>query len=297
MISPAAEIEVGEGLIRSLLVEQHPDLADLPVTEVDSGWDNALWRIGDDLLARLPRRQIAVPLTINEQRWLPELAQTLPLPVPVPVRIGRPSDAFPWPWSVVQWIEGHPGDRAEIIQPEETACRLGRFLRALHQEAPSNAPTNPYRGVPLAERAPDFERWLSQIGSRVDHRALRRVWDRALGAGQWSRPPAWIHGDLHPANTIVEHGALTAVIDFGDICAGDPATDLAGAWMLLPYNQLATFAAVYGGVDLELEQRTLGWVVLFALMQIAIGIDDRPTYGVVGHSALVKAIERSEGVS
>jgi hypothetical protein len=83
------------------------------------------------------------------------------------------------------------------------------------------------------------------------------------------------------------------VIDFGDICAADPATDLAGAWMLLPAPSLTTFAATYGGIDPELERRTLGWVVWFALMLIVIGDDGRPSYRLVGESALAKAIVRS----
>lgn len=295
MVSPAAEISVGEGDVRALLAEQHPDLSRLPLKELDAGWDNTLWRLGDDLLVRLPRRRVAVQLALNEQRWLPTIAARLPLPVPVPLRTGRPSERFPWPWSIVRWLDGDPGDRVRLTDPEESARRLGRFLRALHHDAPSDAPKNPYRGLPLVDHAPAFETRLAEAGSRVGYAVTRAVWDRALGASPWSGPPVWLHGDLHPANVLVEHGALSAVIDFGDICAGDPATDLAGAWMLLPASSLPTFAATYGGIDRDLERRTLGWVVWFALMLVVIGDDGRPTYKVVGESALVKAIARSDG--
>lgn len=289
---PVAEVDVDEHAVRSLLAEQHSDLADLPLARVDAGWDNALWRLGRDLVVRLPRREVAVHLAINEQRWLPVLAPRLPLPVPVPVRIGRPGAAFPWPWSVVCWVHGQPGDRPQITEPEESARRLGRFLRSLHHDAPADAPRNPFRTVPLVQRAPTFETLLAEGGASIDRQATQAVWDRALGAAAWSEPPVWIHGDLHPANVLVEHGALAAVIDFGDVCAGDPATDLAGAWMLLPADVMPTFAASYGGIDPDLEHRTLGWAVLFALMLVSIGDDGRPSYKAVGESALAKAVER-----
>jgi len=227
--SPAAEISVDEPVLLALLSDQHPDLAHLPLAEHDAGWDNTLWRLGDDLLIRLPRRRVAARLTRNEQRWLPALAAQLPLPVPVPLRVGRPSEAFPWPWSVVPWLQGIPGDRARLTATEESARRLGRFLRALHHEAPVEAPQNPYRGIALIDRTPAFETLLAELGPGIDQLATRRVWDRALGAGPWRGLPVWLHGDLHPANVLVDHGTLSAVIDFGDVCAGDPATDLAGA--------------------------------------------------------------------
>ena len=296
MASPAAEIDLAEPRLRSLLAAQHADLADLPLAELDAGWDNMLWRLGDELLFRLPRRRTAAPLLLNEQRWLPEIAPRLPLPVPVPVRVGRPSEEFPWPWSVVPWLHGTPGDRATLTDPDESARRLGLFLLSLHEEAPVDAPRNPHRSVTLAQRTLDFEARLTDLAPGIDQRAARRVWDRALSARPSTLPPVWIHGDLHPANVLVERGALCAVLDFGDVCAGDPATDLAGAWLLLPAAAQSTFAATYGAVDPDLERRTLGWAILFALMQIAIGNDGRPTYKRVGESALARAVEGSDAV-
>ena len=287
---PAAEVDLDEPELRALLTEQHPDLAGLPLTRLDEGWDNVLWRLGPGLLVRAPRRQAAASLAVNEQRWLPELAPRLPLPVPVPVRVGRPGAAFPWSWSVVRWLPGTPGDRAQLGQPEESARRLGLFLRSLHQAAPVDAPRNPYRGLPLVQRAPLFEARFAELGSSIDRSATRRVWDRALAARQWTESPVWLHGDLHPANVLVELGTLSAVIDFGDMCAGDPATDLAGAWMLLPATAIPAFAEAYGGIDSELERRTLGWAVLFALMLISIGHGGRPSYQRVGESTLARVL-------
>ena len=287
---PAAEIEVDEALVRELLGQQHPDLASLALRETGAGWDNTLWRLGAGLLVRLPRRASPAPLVVNEQRWLAELAPRLPLPVPAPVRTGRPTDRFPWPWSVVPWFDGVPGDRATITQPDDAARRLGRFLKALHQEASADAPENPWRGVALAERQDTFDERLEALAAEIDVDAARAVWDRAVEVGPPPGPAVWLHGDMHPANTLIAGGTLSAVIDFGDICRGDPATDLAGAWMLLPASSMDRFHAAYGAVDDALAKRTLGWAVLFGLMLLGIGLGGRPTYEAVGRSTLDKVI-------
>ena len=97
---PPAEVAIDASLIRALLQEQHPDLAHLALVDVGEGWDNRLFRLGDDLAVRIPRRAVAAVLIEQEQRWLPQLAPRLPLPIPVPRRVGRPGCGFPWSWSI-----------------------------------------------------------------------------------------------------------------------------------------------------------------------------------------------------
>lgn len=293
MVSPEAEVEIDAPLVRALLAEQHPDLADLPLRPFDEGWDNALWRVGDELLARLPRRAAAAGLVVAEQRWLPELAPALPLPIPVPVRVGRPSADYPWSWSVVPHLGGEPADRQPPMDADAVAIRLGGFLRALHVPAPPDAPRNPYRGVPLSVRTELFEQRMAELGTTIDGDAVRAVWEWALAAPPPSGPPVWLHGDPHPANLLIAGGTLAAVVDFGDLCAGDPATDLAGAWMLLPSSALPRFVAAYAGpdgLDPDLERRALGWAVVFGVLLLAIGLDDRPTYAPIGHRTLGHAV-------
>jgi aminoglycoside phosphotransferase (APT) family kinase protein len=276
--SPEAEVAIDARLVRSLLADQHPDLADLELVALDAGWDNSLWRLGERLVVRLPRREVAVAPTLHEQRWLPMVADGLPLLVPTPVRTGVASPTFAWPWTIVPWIDGVPGDRATLADPDASAVRLGHFLRTLHRTAPSDAPHNPYRSVELTARAAAFEDRMATLAGEVDGDALRAVWEAACAAPPWDGPPVWLHGDLHPANTVVHEGVLAGVIDFGDICAGDPATDLAGAWMLLPASSRAAFLDAYGragGADIA---RARGWAVLFGLVLLDIGLADKPTY-------------------
>ena len=116
------------------------------------------------------------------------------------------------------------------------------------------------------------------------------MWDAAIAAAPWSPPPVWIHGDLHPANLIATDGELGAVVDFGDVCAGDPATDLAGAWMLLPEESIDLLLETYGDRDADLVTLALGWAVRFGLFFIEIGRGDRPTYRAVGLATLRRAV-------
>src|SRR5690349_911649 len=134
------EIEVSEDLVRDLLREQHPDLADRPVREVEGGWGNQMWRLGDDLAVRMQRMDTTPDLQLKERRWLPLLAPRLPLPIPAPVRSGLPSDRSPKMWTVMTWVDGTPLDHGMITRGDHAADVLAAFLRALHVEAPADAP-------------------------------------------------------------------------------------------------------------------------------------------------------------
>lgn len=290
MVTPEAEIVLDEAAVRRLLADQHPDLADRALVHLDAGWDNVMWRLGDDLAVRLPRRQSACELAEREHRWLTVLAPYLPLPVPVPVRTGTPSATFPWPWSVVPWLDGRPADRAPVADTSASARRLGAFLRALHRPAPPDAPRNAYRGVPVADRTATVDERLGALAAEVDGDALQVVWAAACAAPAWPGPPVWLHGDLHPANVLTVDGELAAVIDFGDVCAGDPATDLAAAWMHLDVARHVDLVDAYGGVDDALWARARGWAVFFGSVLLAIGLDDKPTYEPVGRRTLARVV-------
>lgn len=279
MGTPAAEVDVDEELVRALLGEQHPDLADRRLVLTASGWDNLLWRLGDDLAVRIPRRAIAAPLVAHEQRWLPGLAPHLPLSIPAPVRVGVPGCGFPWRWSVVPWLDGADAWSAPPRDPIRAGEVLGGFLAALHRPAPDDAPANPYRGVPLVERQGRFSDalralsqrdpgWAERCGTTDLDVVLR--WEILAGAPEWSGPPLLLHGDLHPLNVVVHQGRVSAVIDFGDLTAGDPATDLAVAWMLLPAAARPAFRAAAGTgpgglIDDATWCRSAAWALALAV--------------------------------
>jgi aminoglycoside phosphotransferase (APT) family kinase protein len=290
---PPAEVSIDRSLVSALLQEQHADLAHLSLTEIDEGWDNKLFRLGDDFIVRVPRRAASAALIEQEQRWLPRLSPMLPLPVPVPIRVGRPGCGFQWSWSVVPWFPGH---NALLTPPEDlatAAVTLNRFLHALHQPAPRDAPTNPWRGVPLAARVGTVQKHLQQLGGLVDRGAVLDLWGRVLATPPWSGPPLWIHGDLHPGNLLVSEGRLSAVIDFGDLTAGDPATDLSAFWMLLPSSERQTFFTAareeFDRLDAHTLMRARGWALVLGLAHLADARDEK-AMSAVGRATIDRAL-------
>lgn len=290
------EFRFGQDLVRALLREQHPDLADLELRDVAGGWDNQQWRLGAELAVRLPRTGRAPALLRTEQKWLPVLAERLPLPVPTPVRTGEPSVLFGHTWTIPRWVEGDPADCAPITRAD-AAETLAGFLKALHQHAPADAPANPERGIPLAGMRDGFNSAARLIAGEASADAARETWDKAVAAPVWHRAPTWLHGDLHPANVVVQEGALSGVIDFGEMCAGDPATDLSAAWILLPAGAADRFFGSYEDADEATIARARGWAVLRALHLISIGRNGRlglpggkPTWEPAGRAALERAL-------
>jgi len=298
------EIEITAELVRDLLRDQHPDLADLPVRLGARGWDNQLWRLGDDLAVRLPwATQSADTLLRKEHAWLPSLAPHLPLPVPVPQRLGEPSERFPRPWIVTTWVSGSPADRTPATRAAEAADALATFLTALHQPAPAGAPTSRTgRGGPLTRQAEPFAEGLAaatEMGLIPDPDAVRAVWEDAVAAPEWEGPAMWLHGDLHPANILTAEGTFCGVIDFGDLCVGDPACDLAAPWILLPDGAADRFHEAYRPVaDTETLRRARGWAVWRALGGILIGEagvrgrpGGKPSWGPPAQASLRRLVE------
>lgn len=294
---------VDEKLIRELIRAQHPDLAESAgaarsaIRLVPGGWDNQLWRLGEEMAVRLPMTGRAPGLLAKEFRWLPELGPRLPLPVPVPLRMSRPSDLFPRPWLITTWVPGEPADRAGVGDVGRTVANLAGFLRALHRPAPADAPVNPGRSGGLPSQADGFEARLAPVADAVDVRGVRRVWAEAVAAPCWAGPPLWIHADLHPANVLITDGALSGVVDFGELCAGDPAVDLSAAWRLLPPGAETEFFDAYGGIDEPTILRARCWAMLSALVFIAVGQawecgrpGGQPTWGRVGRGMLERVL-------
>lgn len=276
---PGAEVAIEADLVRTLLREQHEDLASLPLAKVGEGWDNTLYRLGDDLVVRLPRREMAAVLLVHEQRWLPELAPHLPLPVPAPVRVGRPGRGFPWAWSVLPWFGGEAAANLTGGVTEAAAVQLAEFIAALHRPAPGDAPVNPFR-TSLASRSDAFGERLRRCGDGVDRTLALAAWQDGLDAPPWSGPRVWLHGDMHPGNLIVKDGRLAAVIDFGDLSAGDPSVDLAIAWMLWPEALRGVFRANVNRADPRIDdatwQRARGWAVSLGVAYLVNSLDDPP---------------------
>ena len=279
---PPAEVEIDEPLVRALLRDQHPDLADRRLRFAAEGWDNATWRLGDDLAVRLPRRALGAELIAHERRWLPGLALRIPVAVPTPVRLGEPGEGYPWPWHVVPWYAGRTADRAPL--DARGARRLGAALGALHRPALPSAPHNPYRSIHLSLRDPPVDVLRR---ARYDHglSRLQRVWQAALDVPE-AAEPTWVHGDVHVRNLLVRGGDLAAILDWGDLCAGDPAVDLGALWTVLDAGHGDAFRGGYGPIDDALLARARGWALVFSAIVWVTHRHDDQAWARLAHTTL-----------
>ncbi len=269
----ADELPIDAALVRRLLAAQFPEWVDLPLERVRFfGTDNAIYRLGDELAARLPRREKNVVGLEKELRWLPELAPRLPLAVPVPLAIGRPGDGYPLRWAVYSWLEGEPAAEEPIADLAHAAADLAGFVRALQEiDAPGGPPPgehNSFRGVPLVRRDEAARAAIESLRSELDAAAVTAVWEEALAAPEWEREPVWIHGDLDARNLLVVDGRISAVIDFGTIGIGDPACDVMVAWKMLDGESRALFRRMLA-VDDPTWARARGWAVSQAVIALA----------------------------
>ena len=289
--TPRAEVHLNRAVVRALLRAQHPDLAGLTLERIDAGWDNLMFRLGDELCLRFPRRRVATTLLDNEQRWLPVIDSALPIPIPTPLRIGRPGHGYPWNWSVIPWL---PGRTADLAAPHSAeAIRFAAFLRALHRPAPPDAPENEFRGGPLTDRQQSVEQRMQRVGEHFDLSGLhiRPLWESALDA-TIDVSNRWLHGDLHPRNVLVAEGRITGIIDWGDITSGDVATDLASIWMLFDERiDRETALSAYGEVSEATLRRAMGWAVFFGIVLLDTGVIDNPRHAEIGRRTLLRLAE------
>ncbi|MEU2360288.1 aminoglycoside phosphotransferase family protein [Streptomyces noursei] len=244
---------VDDDLVRRLIAGQFPQWAGLAVERLPSGGTvNAMYRLGDDMVVRLPLVKGGADDVSRECTWLPRLAPRLPTPVPEVLGVGRAAEGYPWPWSVYRWLAGEHPEAGALSAPALLAEDLAAFVAAMRSVTLPGAP-QAHRGGPIAlldeetRSAIEALRGVPQEG--VDCDAATAMWEDALRAPDWDGPPVWLHADLMPGNVLVDGGRLTSVIDFGCLGVGDPACDLFPAWNLLPAGAREVFRAALGVDD------------------------------------------------
>jgi aminoglycoside phosphotransferase (APT) family kinase protein len=244
------EIPIDVDLVRKLVDTECPQYAALSLSRLEaSGSTNALFRLGDDLLVRLPRQPGGSAAIDKEQRWLPEIGRRLPVAVPEIVALGEPALDFGERWSIVRWLDGElpkacGPDDPPTSERSTLAADLADVILALRAvDVPVAAATDPalrwYRGRSLAEFDQRTRLNIQQCRSiedlDLDLDAALAVWADALkapGANEVG-PDRWYHSDLVAENLLLTDGRLTAVLDFGGLAVGDPTIDLHGAWEVL----------------------------------------------------------------
>lgn len=259
-------------LVRRLVATQFPKWKDLPIRSVAlSGWDNRTFHLGNDMLVRMPSAAEYEFQVEKEHKWLPKLAPYLPLPIPTPLAMGKPSNDYPWKWSIYRWLEGETAATGRIDNLVDFAANLAQFLVALQSIDSTNGPApglhSFYRGGSLTIYDTETRKAIEALKDKIDVATAIEIWEAAL-ATTWSKKPVWVHGDMSAGNLLVKEGRLSAVIDFGQLAVGDPACDLAIAWTLFKGKSRAVF---YDNLPLDAETWARGraWTLWKALVVAA----------------------------
>ncbi|MBA3717036.1 MAG: aminoglycoside phosphotransferase family protein [Actinobacteria bacterium] len=260
----ADEIETDVALVRRLLSGQFPEWADLALEPVlTSGTVNALYRLGDDLVVRLPRNRGSRSGDLEREfRWLPALSPLVPVAVPEPLAKGAPGEGYPWEWGVYRWLDGEnptPGHASDSLAEE-----LARFVLTLHRVELADGPPSG-RGASLGAFDEATRAAIAALEGEIDAEAATAAWEEALATPEWPHPPVWAHGDLMPGNLLMRDCRLAAVIDWGAVGIGDPACDLMVAWNLLPADARPVFRAALGYDDATWA-RGRGWALWTGLV-------------------------------
>ena len=267
------EMTVEETVVRRLLAAQFPEWADLPLEAVEPrGTDNWLYRLGAELVVRLPCRERTVATLVRERTWLVRLTERLPLEIPLPVAEGEPGAGYPWTWSVYRWLDGENAIDAPVADLTQAAVDLAALLEALQRVNPDGGPgpgeENFFRGAPLEVFDPRVCADLAHLQDEIEVEAATAVWETALRAPRPQGPPVWVHGDLDCRNLLTRQGRLAAVVDFGCLGVGDPACDVAVAWKVLSPETRDVFRSALS-VDEATWARARGWAVSQALGALA----------------------------
>jgi aminoglycoside phosphotransferase (APT) family kinase protein len=278
------EILAEPPVVRRLLRDQLPKWAELAISELPlGGTGNALYRLGDDMLVRLPRIDWAVADVGRDHEWLPRLAPFLPVEIPTPLAMGAPGEGYPWPWAVYRWLEGEDPSTNLELDLDSLLPDIVRFIKRLRSiDLPASPRTR--SGIPLKPNDESARQKIEVLGDRIDRKAALALWEEALASPEWEGDPLWVHADLDARNVLVKDGRLNAVIDWGCAGIGDPAFDVAVAWRLFSPGARERFRS-----ELDVDDATWNRARGFVLLQSANALS---YYTLETNRALVQESER-----
>ena len=269
------EVDIDLALVRRLVTDQMPRWADLPITPVaSSGTVNALYRLGDAMVARLPRTGWSPGAFERQARWLPLLAPLVAVATPQPLAKGTPAHGYPFDWGVYSWLPGMTAVAEEIPDEVAMAGALAKFVHALWQVDASGGPAH-RRGDLRGQWDAPVRAAIEALQGQIDERAVSTAWDETLSAAEWMESPRWVHGDLMPANLVLRDGRLAGIIDWEAFGVGDPAVDLAVAWNTLHAAARDVFRAAVE-VDEATWARGRGWALCTGLVALPYYVETNP---------------------
>jgi aminoglycoside phosphotransferase (APT) family kinase protein len=267
------EIAITEKDVRLLLQQQFPQFADLKLSYIkESGTENALYRLGDEYIVRLPRFVSEIDAFEKNERtlekewkYLPYLAKYLSFSISRPLFNGKPTKDYPFSWTIAKWNEGQNPDFEKKGEYHEFAKDMAEFVNQLHA-IPAEKGPHSRRGVMLINLDQETQDALSQLKEDIDVPEARLLWESLRDIPYWEKELVWIHGDLLPGNILINRNRLSAIIDFSDLGLGDPACDLIPAWCLFNKTSRQIFKDNLLNVNENTWLRGKGWALSIALI-------------------------------
>lgn len=231
------EVAISEQMVRGLIDNQFPAWRSFPLELVEPwGTDNAIWRLGTELVVRLPRIAWAVEQIEFEHRWLSRLARHIAqADVPEAVVVGVPAGDYPFPWAVHRWLPGATASPATIRDPVAFALDVARLVAELRLMPTDDGRPARNRARPPAAYDPRAREAIASAAHLIDAETATAIWVEALEVDE-AETSTWVHGDLE-FNCLTSSGRLSGVVDWGSACVGDPAVDVQVMWSALFTNR------------------------------------------------------------
>jgi aminoglycoside phosphotransferase (APT) family kinase protein len=290
------QVAVSADLVRALVAGQFPEWSRLPVRPVEAaGTENALFRLGDALVARLPLRVRDGDVAAVRRRLeadaeaARELHGRTRFATPEPLAIGEPGAGYELPWAVQSWVPGTPATPAGLATSTAFARDLAELIAGV---SAMDTRGRTFAGGGRGGHLPDHDDWLdtcfANSAGLLDVPALRRAWSR-LRTLERTAPDVMTHGDLIPGNLLVAGGRLTGVIDVGGLGAADPALDLVAAWHLLDAPARRELRAALGCDDVTWA-RGQAWAFQQAMGLVWYYERSNPAMSRLGRSTLERIL-------
>jgi len=285
----AEEVEIDAALVGRLIGDQFPEWVGLSIAPDPTGTVNAIFRLGQDMVVRLPRIHWWADDLDRELDILPQLSGRLPLLVPEPLGRGRPGGGYPFTWAVYRWIPGQPWEPDQVSDQSRAARDLGEFVASLRSLDPTGPSSR--RGQPLRSQDLQTRDAIAALRDDLDSSVVTALWDDALAVPPWEATPIWLHGDLLPTNVLLDEGGrITAVLDFGLAGVGDPAADMLPAWCVFAREERSTYRDA-----VELDEATWlrgrGWALSVALQLIPYYAGSAPHFAQLGRRMLAEVVQ------
>ena len=237
-----------------------------------------MYRLGNDLVVRLPRTGEYSAALVREAEVLPRLGPLLPVRIPEVVAVGEPTEAYPSPWTVMRWIPGATLDDGEVdVDMVAVAEQLGAFVAAMRSiDLPGTHSSN-QRGRALITADDWVRASIAAISDEFDGARLSTIWDEGLDLPPWDGHPTWIHGDPLPGNLLIHERQLAAVLDFGECALGNPTHDLVAGWWVFDEPARTAFRTC-ASIDDATWQRARAWALCGATGAVAYYRRSNPAF-------------------